>query len=691
MKHNYPYLNDTQFLKQITEQKILDFYTKITILNWIEEPVEDIQGKVITASFSLDGNSAIRRTGNMSLLIDKFINNLSNPEALISINKKVDIQIGFNNPTKHYTEYKILWFPLGLYVLTSVSITHSISDLNVSIQFKDKMCLLNGECGGTFPASVVFDSYESTDEEGNTVIVRPSIYQIIIQLLNHFGGEQLGKIIVSDIDTRAQKVMKWIGSSPLYFLKKGSQYDMTINPDYYQQKLQQGFVDVQGSPFEYGRDIGYMFTDFSYPGELIGEAGGCVVDILENIKTALGNYEYFYDIEGNFIFQQIKNYLNNAESKYILESLNNQKFIPDYLASLNAVGQAYLLDSYGGKSVFSFDNSNLISSYNNNPQYSYIKNDFVIWGTKKTPNGTEIPIRYHLVIDKKPDIGNTYTAFEYTDSEDGINKWHVPLTYNSKNDFPVTGLSGVFYQDRSSNKIYKWDVAQNQYIEISVSLQDITTTDWRTQLYFQGIQSEPYGTNSNYYYTELLNEWPKIYDIRQGKFKEHYLKNPTELNYFLDFIDSTSEAGQFNVENIGRRSQIENLGTDINCIFQPYIPDIILIEIGNPNAEALRQQCVARGKDFFQIPNNIYSNISIGGSFNSAYQYVRMMLHEYTSYNENISLQTLPIFFLEPNTRITVQDNDSGIFGDYIINNLSFSLDAASSLTINASRALEKI
>ena len=171
MKHNYSYLNDTQFLKQITEQKVLDFYTKITILNWAEEPIKDIQGKVITASFSFDGNSAIRRTGSMSLLIDQFINNLSNPENLISINKKIDIQIGFNNPTKQYTEYKILWFPLGLYVLTSVSMTHSISDLNVAIQFKDKMCLLNGECGGTFPASVVFDSYESTDEEGNTVIV----------------------------------------------------------------------------------------------------------------------------------------------------------------------------------------------------------------------------------------------------------------------------------------------------------------------------------------------------------------------------------------------------------------------------------------------------------------------------------------------------------------------------------------
>jgi hypothetical protein len=33
-----------------------------------------------------------------------------------------------------------------------------------------------------------------------------------------------------------------------------------------------------------------------------------------------------------------------------------------------------------------------------------------------------------------------------------------------------------------------------------------------------GVISEPFGLDSNYYYTELKNEWPKIYDIKNGKF-----------------------------------------------------------------------------------------------------------------------------------------------------------------------------
>ena len=41
------------------------------------------------------------------------------------------------------------------------------------------MALLNGECGGTFPASIVFHEVEDIDENGNIQITEPTIYQII--------------------------------------------------------------------------------------------------------------------------------------------------------------------------------------------------------------------------------------------------------------------------------------------------------------------------------------------------------------------------------------------------------------------------------------------------------------------------------------------------------------------------------
>jgi len=75
-----------------------------------------------------------------------------------------------------------------LFIITDNSLSYSKDGIVASLQLKDKMCLLNGDCGGTFPASVIFDTYETIDENGDAVIERPTIYQIIQELVNHFGG-----------------------------------------------------------------------------------------------------------------------------------------------------------------------------------------------------------------------------------------------------------------------------------------------------------------------------------------------------------------------------------------------------------------------------------------------------------------------------------------------------------------------
>ena len=340
------YLQDTSFLKQLSGFHIKEYFVKIIVLNWQEEELQDIEGKVISANINIDGNSIIRRTATLSVYIDDTNNDITSANNLLSINKKVKIQIGFNNVTDKYLEYSVLWFPLGVYVITGNSISYSDSGLVASIQLKDKMCLLNGECGGTFPASVVFDNYTTIDDNGNQIISRPTIYQIIQELVNHFGGQQLGKIIISDLDTRVKQVVKWIGHVPLYVYKEGEQYQYSLN----EQQTEQ--IEWPKKVFEYGQDIGYIYTDFTYPGDLIGDAGNTVTDILEKIKEVLGNYEYFYDIDGNFIFQQIKNYLNNAQSKYILDSLNDRKLMPDY------INKPYLIDINKKTSVFEFKDSN---------------------------------------------------------------------------------------------------------------------------------------------------------------------------------------------------------------------------------------------------------------------------------------------------------------------------------------------
>ena len=695
------YLDDISFLKQVAGLHIKDYFVKITVLNWQEDPVQDIQGKVISANINIDGNSIVRRTATLSVYLDYTNNNITNAKNLLSINKKMNLQIGFINTTNKYTQFPFLWFPLGLFIITDNSISYSDSGLVASLQLKDKMCLLNGDCGGTLPASVIFDTYETIDENGNAVIERPTIYQIIQELVNHFGGEQLGKIIISDLDVRVKQVMKWTGTSPLYVYTKGAQYFYTIDPQGDQEYIKNKDNPLEDWPkqiFQYGEDIGYIYTDFTYPGELIGDAGNTITDILERIKEVLGNYEYFYDIDGNFVFREVKNYLNNAQSRYILDSINERQLVPDYINAYSDNPQAaYLIATNNGTSAFQFNDSNLISSYSNTPKYSEIKNDFVIWGIRKSAEGIQIPLRYHLAIDTKPTPGNTYQVFQYEDSIDGQLKWFYPITFASKDSFPQQGAAEVYYYDENSGNIYKWGLNQNQeydYIKIDASLENITTKDWRTQLYFQGLVANVQGTESNYYFAQLFNEWPRIYDIRKGEFFKQTIDNPTQINFFLDFIDSPSAAiSELDVNNIGRRTKVLNEGTNVNCVFEEWIPDLILInsDLDKDQVAKLRKECENRGQPYYQVGSAIYDTMQMGGIMYSAYEDIRQLIHEYTKYNQSISIQCLPIYHFEPNTRITVKNEESNIFGDYIIESLSFTLDNASVLNINATKAPEKI
>ena len=67
----------------------------------------------------------------------------------------------------------------------------------------------------------------------------------------------------------------------------------------------------------------------------------------------------------------------------------------------------------------------------------------------------KVTIRYHLAIDQKPQIGNIYNVFFYTDEEDGLTKAKTPVKYKTKANFPKQGSAGVFYLDESSGVIYQ--------------------------------------------------------------------------------------------------------------------------------------------------------------------------------------------------------------------------------------------
>ena len=702
---NTDFLHDKIFLDQLDNARIKQQYVRLTVLTWDEEPVVEIQGKAISGSLNIDGNSSLRRTCNFTMFAEQRQNDLTRIDEDLSINRKVKLEIGFKNNipdfmydtvdedtkivTHHVVKYQeiygdIVWFPLGIFVIFDPSISHQVgTGVTISVTLKDKMCLLNGDAGGVIPASVIFSERE--DEYGE--ITKPLIIQIIQQLVNHFGAENASRIIIEDVDEQIKQVMKYDGSNPIYYLENTAGLVTTRQLFLTRAEAEAAAAKVGKSSediitYEYGDDIGFILTDFVYPGDLICDPGETVTGVLDKIISILGNFEYFYDVYGNFHFQEIKNYLNITQTQYILRDADGD--VP------------YSVDFTSGKSVYTFEGTKLITAINNAPKYSNVKNDFVVWGVRKDTSGQiEIPIRYHLAIDHKPQPGQEHYVNFYTD-EFGVLRAGAQFTfeYPTYEDLPEEGKEETLYivGDLNNRQYYRWNTTKKQYYSVRKDDCYVITKDWREQLYYQGVQAQDTGSHYPYYFTQLLNEWPKLYNLKTQTFYDSVKKDPSSIDFWLDMIDDTAAVGRYCVDNIGRRSEVVS-EDEINCVFEQQVPDVVFIDITKTAAqiEEEKRRCDATGQDWMQVDETIYSLLSIGGWQNSCYQRICELLYQFTNMNESISISAIPIYYLQPNTRITVRDDASGINDDFMISQISLPLDVSSPMSINAYKALSKI
>lgn len=737
----YPYLKDSNFLKKIDEENVKEQKVKIILLDWDENPIREIEGFSQSGSISVDGASAMRRTCNLSMILDEENSDLSNITSvgnLFSINKKAVVLIGLKNTLKldleysKYSDYDYLWFPQGIFVLTDISISKTTSGTSFSLNFKDKMCLLNGDCGGVISSATEFHCLDDYNTNGDYVIRMVLIYDIIQKLLTEYGNESLNNIIIEDVDDKIKQVMKWTGTDDLYLVKLaeenyiytrenliGNDSSDVQNGEYYFKEgvlyLKQSsgsdtplteetslpLINNTYKKFKSGEDIGFILTDFVFGGELVASAGETVVSVLDKIINVLGNYEYFYDINGNFRFREKKNYLNAKFNPIMANPSGNYYYISDF---------------YQNGNIYDFSDSKIISAISNAPSYTNVKNDYIIWGAK-TFNGEKYPIRYHLAIDKKPSEMNTYSNFVGYEDSDGIIKAlqvtslsaadSGSIKFNDDQTAITEGLDKLldgryyYFQNIEEELPRVYNSAGKIVPNIKYGLTTITPTDYRTELYCEGVSRECNGENpGNSYYIELKNEWPKIYNIWGTSigFTKEFKAAPWEADYFLDIIDTDNKIGEISIDNIGKRSKIEE-SEDYNCLFEPEMPDIGIVRIGdvsvinNKEIETgvLVEEYTTRGYTYSQVNQDVYKDMAQGGNYNSAYEGIKSMLFQHTQYNENISLTTIPIFYLEPNSRISVKDDSTGIYGKYIINSFTVPLDVSGSMTISASRVIDKI
>lgn len=634
---------NNQLLEKLVNEKIQTNYAKIVTYSFDEKPLSSIEGRVSGGSIQANGASAVRRTLSLSMVAKPEIANIENLDNEIAINKKVKVYIG------RLAGDEIMWFNCGFYVISSASVNQSTSGWTISISGKDKMALLDGTAGGTLPTAVTFHEIFEDLGDGNYKIDYPTIYQIIQEAVNHYGEIPLHDIIINDLEKVAKVLIKYIGGKPIYFAENYASFAYAEDA-------------IHTQKYTYGQDVGYEFTAFTYPGELVLAAGATVVNLLEKICQILGNYEYFFDLDGRFIFQEKKNYLNTVSPIAYL------------------VPQDYI-QSYSTEAAYEIKDSDTLVSLTRSPRYEDIKNDFVVWGK----NASGVDIHYRLVIDEKPVLNKCKKYM-----------WSV-----------VDGMGDVInylYTDTNTKPAEAKELVASPCEE------------WREEIYRNALERQAQVQSTEPYDAEMLAFWRLLYDPdnkdwvyadypEYNHWSPSVREDPASLVFWIDFIDTTSEVGKYAVSQIGRRMKVVN-NDNIKILFTKQIPPIVfipdyqevadLLEIEYTNAEdaaeKVREYCAANETNyFFQLSPQVESSFVHSSTGPSAFDEIRNLLYQYLIYNTTISISCLPRYWYEPNNMIYLENRENGIQGNYVITQYSLPLTYNGTMSITMTQALTRV
>ena len=703
-------LYNNEFLKKLDEHRTRIIYARIVALTLDEIPIESIEGRVTQGSINIDGDSAVRRTCSLTLVAHEFDYNA----FIWGLNTKFTLEIGLENMIdSNYPD--IIWFKQGTYFISQFSTSHATNNFNISISGKDKMCALNGEIGGSLTSSIDFGTVEDIitldDGSKSTKITKLTLKDIIRNVVHLYGGEPLHNIIINDLDISGLELLEYRYDTPMYLYKSISlnhfenvtldgnkqceiwkvtgvdesgndiivhDYSYIDNEGnkYAQNSLESDIPlrhivlsDLTVSELEmlvnpmtgtktpcpikmdnqlwhiakvsYGETAGYRFTDLTYPGDLIGGIGEALTSILDKIKNMLGEYEYFYDLDGHFVFQRKQTAVQIAWSPE-----DEQK---------NRVSQ-------DDEVAYVFKGGELVTTFNNNPNLGNLKNDYSVWGQRNSISGQALPVHMRYAIDLKPTY---YKAFDGTVYTSDTYDWRE-LIYQMAKDYYAHNTEDDFAVLLTNNNLPYYPLGKTGYEN---------------------------------YYTDLLGFWRDLYDpsdtrdlnIYYGNAHIHKYWNkivyeaPQNLNFWFDFLDAENHLSQYSVKNVGCRPKAIN-DSNVKAIYFRETPNIIFTTDYDKDASSSSTYTYINAANAHM--NTMFSISSQGKSAKVA---IDDLLYQHGYCIESTTINTVPIYYLEPNSRIHVLDEKTKIDGYYNVSKLSIPLTYNGTMSITATKAAENI
>lgn len=722
----------------------------------------------------------------------------------------------------------IVWFEQGIYIITQFSIAYNATSYTISLTGQDKMCLLNGTVGGTFNAqSYDFGTVEQEVEKDVWKKIKLPVKTIIREAVHTFANEPYHNIIINDLETTGLTMQEYRYDVPMYLIEniadqeyKQAYIDGTVqvtildkeneisvqgvplealgNQNYENSNfsedelkiikyfkfdpLQSEFLESEDykptvisynnqacyiTKIEYGDTAGFTEGELVYPNDLIVSAGSNIAaGVLDPIKNFLGEFEYFYNIDGQFVFQKKKTYTLDVWSP--VKNYDNEAYIEDLRIS-NGI-------------AYEFNNSEFFTTINNNPNILNIRNDFAVWGK----NSKGLAIHMRCAIDEKPQV---YNSIEVSKGE--LEEYNRINELNVKPQSPVTYIAGDSFTKEEIE-----DENGNTHM--------IYTCDWRELIYRMALDYNKYGHLENFehkvakanpefyptgktgyeqYYIDLEGFWRQLYnpflteeknekeklleditkeyeikieEVNQKKKEIEALKQEMEENSWLEIQEKYEKELQsltddmfnllFEVETV--KSQIEEIKEEISSELDSYylekeyegtdkygwaravfeapqdlffwfdffefsgkLSKYAVSAIGiRPKTDSKANPSAIYYKD---VPNIIFQSDTNTIGKQTGYRYINIpaalqmftksargaeaisemnnLLYNHTYALESTTITSIPVYYLDVNNRVYINDIESGIEGEYIVSKLTFQLTYNGTMNITATKAAQRI
>lgn len=370
----------------------------------------------------------------------------------------------------------------------------------------------------TYPEQTEY--YEKVSSVSTTKL---NIKDIIYNMVYVFGHETKARIIINDLDIMGNELLEYRGDEPMYLIKEKDTntnifYDLVFDPnlkigeksiseledkdfyslnaidnetrDLYTFQLEEDGPEYVIVKIKYGESIGYRATDLVFAGNLIAGPGETVTSVLDKIKNMFGNFEYFYDEDGNFVFQALHTY----------ELVDFTKFTTD------GTGEVYLNGSfYNNKVAYTFSDEQSETQISHSPNLSNLRNDYSLWGERANSSGGKTQIHLRYALQQKPE------------------------TYTTIGDGPRGGL--ILKTNGTQGEI---DQSQEKFIDSYNNLSDYLLAVKEKQATFEQIESDQLAI--------IKDKWQELEDIIIKGIKDSSNNYTTSISIrgFEDYMANSS-------------------------------------------------------------------------------------------------------------------------------------------------------